>query len=109
MYISIQDLEKTNFQNNMFDYVTSLSVIEYGVNHLAYYELRKKLEGVPDEFKCEYIRPCGQVKWRIIFHAQTQQQHLDYTILILLNLHTRLSLRPPVIEQIYYDPFSCVL
>jgi hypothetical protein len=55
----------------MFDYITSLSVIEHGVNHLAYYELRKKLEGVPDEFKCEYIRPRGQVKWRIIVHAQT--------------------------------------
>ena len=27
--ISIQDLEKTNFQNNMFDYITSLSVIEH--------------------------------------------------------------------------------
>ena len=71
MYISIQDLEKTDFQNNMFDYITSLSVIEHGVNHLAYYQLRKKLEGVPDEFKGEYIRPRGQVKWRIIFHADS--------------------------------------
>jgi hypothetical protein len=41
VYISIQDLEKTNFQNNMFDYITSLSVIEHGVNHLAYYDLGK--------------------------------------------------------------------
>lgn len=41
MYVSIQDLEKTNFQNNMFDYITSLSVIEHGVNHLAYYDLGK--------------------------------------------------------------------
>ncbi len=34
--ISIQDLEKTNFQSNMFYYVTSLSVIEHGVNTQNY-------------------------------------------------------------------------
>ncbi len=36
--ISIQDLEKTNFQNNMFDYITSLSVIEHGVNIQNYFK-----------------------------------------------------------------------
>ena len=36
--ISIQDLEKTNFQNNMFDYITSLSVIEHGVNTQNYFK-----------------------------------------------------------------------
>jgi 2-polyprenyl-3-methyl-5-hydroxy-6-metoxy-1,4-benzoquinol methylase len=30
--ISVQDLEKTEFQNNTFDFVTSLSVIEHGIN-----------------------------------------------------------------------------
>jgi 2-polyprenyl-3-methyl-5-hydroxy-6-metoxy-1,4-benzoquinol methylase len=36
--ISIQDLEKTNFQDNMFDYITSLSVIEHGVNIQNYFK-----------------------------------------------------------------------
>ena len=36
--ISIQNLEKTNFQNNMFDYITSLSVIEHGVNTQNYFK-----------------------------------------------------------------------
>ena len=36
--ISIQDLEKTNFQSNMFDYITSLSVIELGVNTQNYFK-----------------------------------------------------------------------
>jgi hypothetical protein len=36
--ISIQDLEKTNFQSNMFDYITSLSVIELGVNTQIYFK-----------------------------------------------------------------------
>ena len=36
--ISIQDLEKTNFQSNMFDYITSLSVIEHGVNIQNYFK-----------------------------------------------------------------------
>jgi hypothetical protein len=35
--ISVQDLEKTNFQSNMFDYITSLSVIELGVNTHNYF------------------------------------------------------------------------
>ena len=34
---SIQDLEKTNFQSNMFDYITSLLVIELGVNTQNYF------------------------------------------------------------------------
>ena len=36
--ISIQNLEKTNFQDNMFDYITSLSVIEHGVNIQNYFK-----------------------------------------------------------------------
>lgn len=36
--LSIQDLEKTNFKNNMFDYITSLSVIEHGVNIQNYFK-----------------------------------------------------------------------
>ena len=36
--ISIQDLEKTNFQSNMFDYITSLLVIELGVNTQNYFK-----------------------------------------------------------------------
>jgi 2-polyprenyl-3-methyl-5-hydroxy-6-metoxy-1,4-benzoquinol methylase len=36
--ISIQDLEKTNFQDNMFDYITSLSVIEHGVDIQNYFK-----------------------------------------------------------------------
>jgi len=36
--ISIQDLEKTNFQNNMFDHITSLSVIEHDVNTQNYFK-----------------------------------------------------------------------
>jgi SAM-dependent methyltransferase len=35
--ISIQNLEKTNFQDKMFDYITSLSVIEHGVNIENYF------------------------------------------------------------------------
>ena len=43
--ISIQDLEKTNFQKNMFDYITSLSVIEHGVNIQNYFkEMNKNTE-----------------------------------------------------------------
>jgi SAM-dependent methyltransferase len=37
-HISIQDLERTNFQNNMFDYITSLSVIEHGINLQNYFK-----------------------------------------------------------------------
>jgi len=36
--LSIQDLEKTNFKNKMFDYITSLSVIEHGVNIQNYFK-----------------------------------------------------------------------
>jgi len=36
--ISIQDLEKTNFQYDMFNYITSLSVIEHGVNIQNYFK-----------------------------------------------------------------------
>jgi SAM-dependent methyltransferase len=35
--ISVQDLEKTNFNDNMFDFITSLSVIEHGVNIQNYF------------------------------------------------------------------------
>jgi 2-polyprenyl-3-methyl-5-hydroxy-6-metoxy-1,4-benzoquinol methylase len=35
--ISVQDLEKTNFKDNMFDFITSLSVIEHGVNIQNYF------------------------------------------------------------------------
>ena len=36
--ISIQNLEKTNFRDKMFDYITSLSVIEHGVNIQNYFK-----------------------------------------------------------------------
>jgi SAM-dependent methyltransferase len=36
--ISIQNLEKTNFLDKMFDYITSLSVIEHGVNIQNYFK-----------------------------------------------------------------------
>jgi len=36
--ISIQNLEETNFQDKMFDYITSLSVIEHGVNIRNYFK-----------------------------------------------------------------------
>jgi 2-polyprenyl-3-methyl-5-hydroxy-6-metoxy-1,4-benzoquinol methylase len=36
--ISVQDLEKTEFQNNTFDFVTSLSVIEHGINIQNYFK-----------------------------------------------------------------------
>ncbi len=35
--LSIQNLEATNYQNNMFDFVTSLSVIEHGVDIEKYF------------------------------------------------------------------------
>jgi SAM-dependent methyltransferase len=35
--LSIQNLEGTNYQNNMFDFVTSLSVIEHGVDIEKYF------------------------------------------------------------------------
>jgi SAM-dependent methyltransferase len=36
--ISNQDLEKTEFQNNTFDFVTSLSVIEHGISIQNYFK-----------------------------------------------------------------------
>src|SRR5712691_4083484 len=41
--LSIQDLEKTNFQSNMFDYITSLSVSEHGVNTQNYFKEMKRI------------------------------------------------------------------
>ena len=35
--LSIQNLENTNYPNKIFDYITSLSVIEHGVNLSRYY------------------------------------------------------------------------
>jgi SAM-dependent methyltransferase len=35
--LSIQNLEKTNYSNNMFDFITSLSVIEHGVDIDEYF------------------------------------------------------------------------
>ena len=36
--ISVQDLEKTEFENNTFDSVTSLSVIEHGISTQNYFK-----------------------------------------------------------------------
>jgi 2-polyprenyl-3-methyl-5-hydroxy-6-metoxy-1,4-benzoquinol methylase len=36
--ISIQDLEKTEFQNNTFDFIISLSVVEHGINIQNYFK-----------------------------------------------------------------------
>lgn len=36
--LSVQNLENTTYQNNMFDYITSLSVIEHGVDTLKYFK-----------------------------------------------------------------------
>ena len=36
--LSIQNLENTNYTNNMFDYITSLSVIEHGINIEKYFK-----------------------------------------------------------------------
>jgi SAM-dependent methyltransferase len=36
--ISVQDLEKTKFQSNTFDYITSLSVIEHSINIKNYFK-----------------------------------------------------------------------
>jgi SAM-dependent methyltransferase len=36
--LSIQNLENTNYQDNMFDFVTSLSVIEHGVDIGKYFK-----------------------------------------------------------------------
>jgi len=36
-HLSKQDLEKTNYESNTFDFVTSLSVIEHGVNMKNYF------------------------------------------------------------------------
>jgi 2-polyprenyl-3-methyl-5-hydroxy-6-metoxy-1,4-benzoquinol methylase len=37
-HISIQDLEKTEYQNTTSDFVTSLSVIEHGINIQNYFK-----------------------------------------------------------------------
>jgi len=36
--LSIQNLEDTNYRNNMFDYITSLSVIEHSINIEKYFK-----------------------------------------------------------------------
>ncbi len=36
--LSIQNLENTNYKNDMFDYITSLSVVEHGVNIENYFK-----------------------------------------------------------------------
>ena len=36
--LSIQNLENTNYRNNMFDYITSLSVIEHSINIEKYFK-----------------------------------------------------------------------
>ena len=36
--LSIQNLENTNYENGMFDYITSLSVIEHGVDIEKYFK-----------------------------------------------------------------------
>jgi SAM-dependent methyltransferase len=47
--ISVQDLEKTEFQIEKFDYITSLSVIEHGINIQNYFKEMNRIlkkEGV---------------------------------------------------------------
>ena len=41
--LSIQDLENTNYRNDMFDYITSLSVIEHGVDIENYFKEMNRL------------------------------------------------------------------
>ncbi len=36
--LSIQNLENTNYRNTMFDYITSLSVVEHGINIENYFK-----------------------------------------------------------------------
>jgi 2-polyprenyl-3-methyl-5-hydroxy-6-metoxy-1,4-benzoquinol methylase len=48
--ISIQDLEKTEFQNNTFDFVTSLSVIEHGINIQNYFKEMNRILKKMDYF-----------------------------------------------------------
>jgi SAM-dependent methyltransferase len=44
--LSIQNLEKTNYKNDMFDYITSLSVVEHGINIENYFkEMNRILKG----------------------------------------------------------------
>ncbi len=38
LYLSIQNLENTNYRNAMFDYITSLSVVEHGINIENYFK-----------------------------------------------------------------------
>ena len=43
--LSIQSLEETNYQSNTFDFVTSLSVIEHGVDiHKYFIEMNRILK-----------------------------------------------------------------
>jgi ubiquinone/menaquinone biosynthesis C-methylase UbiE len=43
--LSIQSLEETNYQSNTFDFVTSLSVIEHGVDiHKYFMEMNRILK-----------------------------------------------------------------
>jgi ubiquinone/menaquinone biosynthesis C-methylase UbiE len=45
--LSIQSLEETNYQSNTFDFVTSLSVIEHGVDiHKYFMEMNRILKKV---------------------------------------------------------------
>jgi SAM-dependent methyltransferase len=45
LILSIQNLEATDYQNNMFDFVTSLSVIEHGVDiHKYFIEMNRILK-----------------------------------------------------------------
>ena len=41
--LSIQNLEKTSYADNTFDYITSLSVIEHGVNIKEYFKEMSRL------------------------------------------------------------------
>jgi ubiquinone/menaquinone biosynthesis C-methylase UbiE len=40
----MQNLENTNYRNDMFDYITSISVIEHGVNIEKYLEMNRILK-----------------------------------------------------------------
>jgi 2-polyprenyl-3-methyl-5-hydroxy-6-metoxy-1,4-benzoquinol methylase len=48
--ISIQDLEKTEFQNNTFEFITSLSVIEHGINIQNYFKEMNRILKKMDYF-----------------------------------------------------------
>jgi len=42
-HLDVQNLEKTNYQDNNFDFVTSLSVIEHGVDITNYFQEMKRI------------------------------------------------------------------